>query len=77
MAAACGVPLLTSAVGALGGLAAAPDVVHPNTPSAWAATLTQRAAAPPPPVVPVPSQPGWLALQRAVEELTAATGGAQ
>ncbi|MFM2032804.1 MAG: hypothetical protein RLZZ297_1569 [Chloroflexota bacterium] len=77
LAAACGVPLLTSAVGALGGLAAAHDVVHPNTPNAWAATLTQRAAAPPPPVVPVPSQPGWLALQRAVEELTAATGGAQ
>lgn len=76
LAAATGVPLLTSAVGALGGHAAACAVVHPNTPAAWAAALSRLATQPRAPRAPVPSQPGWLALQRAIEEHTTALRGA-
>ena len=72
LAAAAGVPLLVSAVGALAGLAAVRDVVHPNTPEAWATALTRLSNEPCAPVAPVPDQPSWQALQRAIEEHAAA-----
>ncbi|MFM2309992.1 MAG: hypothetical protein RLY87_2114 [Chloroflexota bacterium] len=72
LAAAAGVPLLVSAVGALAGLAAVRDVVHPNTPHAWATALTRLSDAPRAPVAPVPAQPSWQALQRAIEDATVA-----
>ena len=68
LAAALGVPLLVSAVGALAGLAAVRDVVHPNTPDAWATALTRLCDTPRAPVAPVPAQPSWQALQRAIEQ---------
>ncbi len=72
LAAAAGVPLLVSAIGALAGLAAVRDVVHPNTPDAWATALTRLCNEPGAPVAPVPVQPSWQALQRAIEEHAAA-----
>ncbi len=69
LAAVSGVPLLVSAVGALAGLATVVDVVQPNTPDAWATALTRVCDVPRVDVVPVPDQPSWEALQRAIEEI--------